>query len=319
MTIGELTQTHGWKNFMSKLYGFGAAVVIIGALFKIMHWPGASMMLIIGLSVEALIFFFSAFEPLHEELDWTLAYPELAGLDEGDEIMLDDKKSTKKAANTSGGDALMKFDQMLEKAGDSNIFEKFGQGITDLNKKVGDLANISDAAIATNDFTKNVKNASTSVNGLSKAYSDSAASFNKESGQLTGAYKQASESLSFSVENLSDTYNKTAQKIDENNKTFVEAYKKMTSNMNVDFSSLKQGHTEYSTELSNLNKNISALNAIFEIQLNEADLDKMMADLQGSVVHSKKYSEEVTKLGKRLEALNTVYGNMLSAMNVKID
>ena len=54
-----------WKSFMAKLYGFGAAIVIIGAMFKIMHWPGAGPMLVVGLSTEAVIFFFSAFEPPH--------------------------------------------------------------------------------------------------------------------------------------------------------------------------------------------------------------------------------------------------------------
>ncbi|NQX90600.1 MAG: gliding motility protein GldL [Flavobacteriales bacterium] len=63
---------------MAKLYGIGAAVVIVGALFKIQHWPFASLLLIVGLSTEAVIFFFSAFEPIHEEPDWSLVYPELA-------------------------------------------------------------------------------------------------------------------------------------------------------------------------------------------------------------------------------------------------
>ena len=67
-----------WKNFMAKLYGIGAAVVIVGALFKIQHWPMASFFLILGLSTEAIIFFFSAFEPPHEDPDWSLVYPELA-------------------------------------------------------------------------------------------------------------------------------------------------------------------------------------------------------------------------------------------------
>ena len=67
-----------FKEFMSKLYGFGAAIVIIGALFKIEHMPFASEMLIIGLSTEALIFFFSALEPpAHSEPDWSLVHPEL--------------------------------------------------------------------------------------------------------------------------------------------------------------------------------------------------------------------------------------------------
>ena len=67
-----------WKNFMAKLDGGGAALVIVGALFKIEHWPFASVFLVIGLSTEAIIFFFSAFEPPHEDPDWSLVYPELA-------------------------------------------------------------------------------------------------------------------------------------------------------------------------------------------------------------------------------------------------
>ena len=67
-----------WKKFMAKLYGWGAAIVIVGALFKIQHWPGAGTMLIVGLGVEAFIFFMSAFEPIHEEPNWELVYPELA-------------------------------------------------------------------------------------------------------------------------------------------------------------------------------------------------------------------------------------------------
>nr|MBP6374173.1 gliding motility protein GldL [Flavobacterium sp.] len=64
------------KKVMNFAYGMGAAVVIIGALFKLMHWPGASAMLIIGLGTEALIFGLSAFDPVDTELDWTLVYPE---------------------------------------------------------------------------------------------------------------------------------------------------------------------------------------------------------------------------------------------------
>ena len=81
-----LFETKKGKKIMGLLYGLGAAVVIVGALFKIEHWPGASAMLIVGLGTEeALIFAVSAFEPPHSEVDWTLAYPELAGI-EDDEL-----------------------------------------------------------------------------------------------------------------------------------------------------------------------------------------------------------------------------------------
>ena len=69
MSLAELVQSSGWKNFMAKLYGLGASVVIIGALFKIQHWPFAGTMLTVGLFTESIIFFFSAFEPLHKKIN----------------------------------------------------------------------------------------------------------------------------------------------------------------------------------------------------------------------------------------------------------
>ncbi len=305
MGLAKLTQTHGWKNFMAKLYGFGASIVIVGALFKIMHWPGAGAMLMLGLGTEAVIFFFSAFEPLHEELDWTLVYPELSGIKE-DDLDVETFKTTK--TSVSGGAALSKFDEMLEKAGGEDLFAKVGTGLENLNQRVGELGSIADAAVATNDFTKNVNQASESVQELSATYKESAE-----------GYKKSAESLNYSTESLSDAFNKNAQIVSEKSNDFSSAYDKLASSMDVDFSVLKTGNSEYSSHMSSLNKNLEALNAIFELQVNEADLDKMMADLSGSVEHSRKYHAEIRKLGERLESLNNVYGNMLAAMNVKVD
>lgn len=304
MGLAQITQSHAWKNFMAKLYGIGASVVIVGALFKIMHWPGAGYMLMAGLGTEAVIFFFSAFEPLHEELDWTLVYPQLSGLDEDDELEITGSSATP----VSSGDAIVKFDQMLEKAGGATLFDKLGEGIENLNLRVNDMANISDAAIATNKFTENVNNASNSVNELSSAYKES-----------VDGYKQSAEALTYSAESLSDAYNKNAQAVTEKGGNFIAAYERLTDNLDVDLSALKTGNEEYSKQVGSLNKNLEALNAIFELQLKEADLEKMMEDIQGSVEHSRKYHAEVKKLGQRLESLNNVYGNMLAAMNVKVD
>ena len=80
MNLSQLTQSRGFKNFMAKLYGIGASIVILGALFKITHIPYADEMLFVGLITEAVIFFFSAFEPPHVEPDWSIVYPELAGM-----------------------------------------------------------------------------------------------------------------------------------------------------------------------------------------------------------------------------------------------
>lgn len=314
MGLAQITQSHGWKAFMAKLYGWGASVVIIGALFKIMHWPYAGVLLTVGLATEATIFFFSAFEPLHEELDWTLVYPQLSGLDEGDELEI-----TQPQGPVSSGDALLKFDQMLDKAGGANLFDKLGNGIENLNLRVNEMANISSAAVATNEFTENVKKASGSVNELSGAYKKSVSEVTSSVAGLSEAYKQSAESLNYSVENLSDAYSKSAQQVTEKGGNFIAAYERLTSNMEVDFSALKTGNAHYAERVGLLNKNLEALNAIFELQLKEADLDKMMSDLTGSVEHSRKYHAEIKKLGQRLESLNNVYGNMLAAMNVKLN
>jgi len=74
-----MAKSRGAKRVTNMVYGLGASVVILGALFKIMHWPGGNEMLIAGLIVEALVFAYSAFEPIDDDLDWSLVYPELAG------------------------------------------------------------------------------------------------------------------------------------------------------------------------------------------------------------------------------------------------
>lgn len=154
MSIDELVESQGYKQFMQKLTGIGASVVLIGALFKIQHYPGASIMLFVGLVTEAIIFFFSAFEPLHEEIDWTLAYPELAGLDNIEEGMDNSIVGRRKGGN-GGTSALERFDELLEKSNlGSEIFDKLGQGLNNLSTTVSSMNNITSATIATDKYAK---------------------------------------------------------------------------------------------------------------------------------------------------------------------
>ncbi|MEA2043604.1 MAG: gliding motility protein GldL [Bacteroidota bacterium] len=371
MGLAEMTQGHKWKVFMKYIYGWGAAVVIVGALFKITHWPGATVLLTTGLLTEAIIFFFSAFEPLHEEVDWTLVYPELAGIGDMDIEKTATKKSVSQSDNT-GIEAMDKLGKMLDDAGEKNLFEKFGQGIENLSGKVDQLSDISDASLATNEYSESMKNASNTVNSFNEDYKQSTDevgksvnelagtykqsaeavnyasdglndSFSKVSqtvassgenfeaaykqlidevgksvNELAGTYKQSAEAVNYASDGLNDSFSKVSQTVASSGENFEAAYKQLTDSMDLDFSSLQAGNSEYNSRIGNLNKNLSALNAIFELQLNETDLDKMMSDLQGSVEHSAKYYAEVTKLGKRLESLNSVYGNILSAMNVNV-
>ncbi len=298
MNLTELVQSSGWKNFMAKLYGLGASVVIIGALFKIQHWALAGTLLTVGLLTEALIFFFSAFEPLHEEVDWTLVYPELAGIEDGEDF-----DQIPKSVGRGSSSALEKFDALLEQGQITpDLFNKLGKGLSKLNDTTEKLSDISDAGAATNDYVNNIKQAAATVN------------------TYTESYAQSTEELKDSVTRLSGSYDKTANLITESGSNYQQ--------LSESFSLIEGGSKSYGEQLESLNKNLSALNAVYELQLQGTDshlktsdalyknLDEMMSDLQDTVEDTKKYREEVSKLGENLSALNTVYGNMLSAMNV---
>ncbi|MFT4756080.1 MAG: gliding motility-associated protein GldL, partial [Vicingaceae bacterium] len=143
-----LFETKKGKKMMGLLYGMGAAVVIVGALFKIEHWPGASAMLITGLTVEALIFAVSAFEPPHSEVDWTLAYPELAGLEDDELTVISSRKG--------GGSASQELDQMLEDAKiGPELIESLGTGFRNLADHTSKLNDITDVGAVSNEFADN--------------------------------------------------------------------------------------------------------------------------------------------------------------------
>lgn len=150
-----------FKNFMAKLYGWGAAVVILGAMFKILHLPGADYMLVIGLTTEAVIFFFSAFEKPHEEYDWTLVYPELAGMTDEE----DDYSSQK------GLSATQELDRMLEDAKiDSELIESLGSGLRRFGDAATKLSETSEAAAATGAYNEQLALASKNMESLNALY-----------------------------------------------------------------------------------------------------------------------------------------------------
>lgn len=143
-----------FKNFMSKLYGFGASIVILGAMFKIMHWEGANYMLVIGLTTEAVIFFFSAFEKPATEYDWSLVYPELA-TGEGDRSL----------------SVTEQLDNALENGGiDSELIARLGEGMRSLSETAGALSGTVDAAGATAKYSEQLNSAATNMESLNALY-----------------------------------------------------------------------------------------------------------------------------------------------------
>ena len=154
-------QSKKGKIVMGYIYGWGAAVVLVGALFKLTHWlPGqaANIMLAVGLSVEAFIFIMSSFESPHMEPDWTKVYPELA---EGGET------STERKARNTNNTSATQLDEMFAKANiNEQVLERLGAGISKLSENAAQMAEISNAVAATNDYAKAMKKATEAVGAL---------------------------------------------------------------------------------------------------------------------------------------------------------
>ncbi len=182
-----------WKKTMNFIYGFGAAIVIVGALFKILHLPGANLMLSVGLLTEAGIFAISAFEPVHSEPDWTLVYPELAG---GEPTQ---RKSS------GGGSVSQQLDSMLSQAKiGPELIESLGTGLTSLSTNVKEMSNLSNAVVATNEYAESASKAAHNMNSIAESstvVSDSLGTF--------------SSSLSGVLTNITATEQATAQFKDE--------------------------------------------------------------------------------------------------------
>ena len=237
-----------WKNFMAKLYGWGAAIVIIGALFKIQHWEGASLMLILGLGTEAFIFFMSAFEKPHEEPDWSLVYPQLA---------------TGEGADRTPTQQL---DDMLSKASiDSNMITKLGDGMRHLGEQASKMGEVANASVAAQGYSDSLVKASNRVDELSSTYEE-------VSEGLTGLVKASAEGASTgaglakmneNLNSLNDMYELQLAQMHENKELF-EGMGELVKNLNDSVEDTKV----YKENISELAKNLASLNTVYGNMLN---------------------------------------------------
>jgi gliding motility-associated protein GldL len=248
------------------------------------------MMLIAGMSVEGVIFFLSAFEPPHKEWDWSLVYPELAGMiDEAainGEVEYDENGNPiEKAADlpVSKDPLTAKLDKMLEDAHISpELIDRLGQGMQNLADSANSMNNMANVTAATDKFVSNM---------------DGVAS---QAGRLLESMQGAPEAIS----TLSTIYQETAQSLN--------------------------GEVSYVEEMKKMSASLSSINAMYEMQINNAstqmNLNKefeekmgtMLANFTNSADGIMKYKEQVDALTRKVAELNNVYGNMLAAMQTRL-
>ncbi len=318
MGITEIVQSSGWKSFTAKLYGFGASIVIIGALFKIQHWPGAGIALTAGLLIEAVIFFFSAFEPLHEELDWTLVYPELAGMSDPDEI---DEYKEQAIADRNVG--LQKFDELFEQSQiNAEDVRSLGKHLNTISNTTETIGDITSASLATKEYFNKMGTAAQNMDNVATAYGTNTGELNESVSTLAASYKNTASLIDAKGKDIADKFASSSANL-------TATYEAMSGEVKQEHTNISQSQKQFNQQLETLNKNLAELNLSYTDQVKGSKehlqgtagvysgLNDMIASLKASVDETQKYKSEIVKLSESLSELNNVYGNMLTAMSIR--
>ena len=251
---------------MAKLYGWGAAVVIIGALFKINHWPGAVPMLILGMGTESVIFFLSAFEPPHVEWDWSLVHPELAG-------MLPEVKPTNELSAGESADPLTRqLDKMLA---DSNIspdlINRLGAGMQNLADSASSMNNMATATAATDKFVTNMDGAANaagklleSMQGAPEAVSTLSNIYQQTAQSMSGnvSYAEEMKKMSASLASINAMYEMQIQNSSSQLEATKEIQERMRSMM-TNFADSAENVLKYKEQVDALSRKVAELNNVY--------------------------------------------------------
>ena len=210
-TLEKITEAKWYKLMMPKLYGWGAAVVILGALFKIEHYPGASYMLAAGLGMEAIIFFFSAFEKPHVEPDWSLVYPELAHMED----------PAHKRPSQQLDDALAKAKI------DNELIESLNEGLRSFGESAKQLNETVKAAAGISEYNTQIEEGVKNMNALNSLYELQLQTSNKQM-EATNLFLQ---NLQSSVED-SKKFQQQVSSLADNLEQLNKVYGNMLNAMN---------------------------------------------------------------------------------------
>jgi len=244
-----------YTSLMPKIYGIGASIVILGALFKINHYPGADLMLIIGLTTEAVIFFFSAFEPKHNEPDWVKVYPELSDEYDGQGLV----------AEGTNGSVSKQLDHLLESAKiGPELIDSLGKGFHNLSESVDNMSDLSEAAVATEEYTQNVKSASQSLVDMNRSYGATVEALSEMTTASEGArqYHEQVQTVTKNLGALNAVYELELQDTNSHLKAMNKFYANISTAMD-SMAEASQQSEQFKTQLSNLTGNLTRLNTVY--------------------------------------------------------
>lgn len=250
----KLNRTEYFYTYVvPRIISVGASVVILGALFKLMHWPGAGYMLIAGLGTEALIFFITAFAPIEapqEHADWQKVPVENP---------VQDKHVAAKIAALEA--------QLADKI-QPQMINQFGEGMKKLAENVEKMTKLGDAAVATSEYAKNVKLAANQVAQMNKSYSVAieAVSGMAEASKDAKAYHAQIQALTKTLASLNTAYEMELQ----DSKKYIEALNKYYGSVSTAMKNVvdaSKDTEQFKVQLANLTGNLTALNKVYGAML----------------------------------------------------
>jgi len=275
------------KKVVGSVYSLGASVVIVGALFKILHWPFASEMLMVGMFTEALLFSLGILDDPHVDYHWDHVFPSL--IEKEKDPILNHLGGGIGGASTGSSASLVGGAASVTPLKDSDV-KAMSEGLKSISEAANQIAGISKVAGLTDSFAKNLETASVAASQF--------------------ATKQ--------------------QNLDTASNALLASYSGITENMTTVQSNTKV----YVEKAESINKNLGAINSVYEIQLKNiqsqteaveqqtikinavaTDVDKVQKAMSVSAMDVEKYKDETGKLAQKVVDLNAIYGNMLNAIN----
>lgn len=319
----KIFQTKAYKVIMGYIYGWGATAVIIGALFKIMHFPGAGIVLTVGMVVEAVIFALSAFEPPMEHYDWARVFPSLGkdqAASEGDGAVPAAVAVPATGAPVQAGNVNANIDLGLE-AGDLDRLkagiDKFAQTAEEFAGIVGNAPEMADRMAKVSD----------SFNVLGEQTQKMSETLEASVSGLSSGYTEINRMLQESAQALTEKIRENCEKLASGMGESASNFTSLTKLMDEQIQQVKSSASDYTQQLTGVSKNIGALNALYELQLRETkdclesfrgmqgDMGEMLENVSLSLDSTKLFKQESQQLANNIASLNSVYGNMLSVVN----
>lgn len=339
-------ESYQGKKVVNMVYCLGAAVVIIGALFKIMHFKGAGTLLMCGMCTEALLFAIGCLDKPHAEFHWQNVFPQLIGYGADPqelEELASKPRPTLLGVGGEGG-AVAAAGSDAKKANvpalTDHDFEALKGSINDLATTASQLSELGKIAEKTNKLSEKMEAAGAAADkfigsqeGISSASSTFAKNLENSSANLNQKVEDAAASLVKGVDASASTLKSTMQSVSEvigkKNTDLTNAYAEVINEMQAVANNTKS----YEQHVETINQKLTALNSAYELQINAAQsqtkafndqstqvdaLSQNVQRLHSATFEAAKAGEEyevaAKKLTKQVADLNYIYGNMLTAL-----